>query len=75
MNLIDLKSSFASSLVSHIAQELISKKFGIDTNLDLSSFVVTDKDDSVVLSIAGSVEITKDNIAKLVGTIMKGGLK
>lgn len=75
MNLIDLKSQFASSLVSHIAQELISKKFGIDTNLDLSSFVVTDKDDSIVLSLAGSVEITKDNIAKLVSTIMKGGIK
>jgi len=75
MNLIDLKSQFASSLVSHIAQELISKKFGIDTNLDLSSFVVTDKDDSIVLSLAGSVEITKYNIAKIVDTIMKGGLK
>ena len=75
MNLIDLKSPFASSLVSTLVSGFLRKKFGLDVNMDLSSFVVTDKDDSIILSLAGSIDIPKNDVAKLVGTIMKGGLK
>ncbi len=74
MNLIDLKSPFASSLVSHLVGGFIHKKLGIDVNVDLSSLVVTDKDDSIILSLAGSIEVTKDHIAKLATALMKGGL-
>jgi len=74
MNLIDLKSPFASGLVSTIVSGFVRKKLGIDVNVDLSSLVVTDKDNSIILSLAGSIDITKDDIAKLATALMKGGL-
>lgn len=74
MNLIDLKSPFASGLVSTLVSGFVRKKLGIDANVDLSSLVVTDKDNSIILSLAGSIDITKDDIAKLATALMKGGL-
>lgn len=74
MNLIDLKSPFASGLVSTLVSGFVRKKLGIDVNVDLSSLVVTDKDNSIILSLAGSIDITKDDIAKLATALMKGGL-
>lgn len=74
MNLIDLKSPFASSLVSTLVSGFVRKKLGIDVNVDLSSLVVTDKDNSIILSLAGSIDITKDDIAKIATALMKGGL-
>ena len=74
MNLIYLKSPFASGLVSTLVSGFVRKKLGIDVNVDLSSLVVTDKDNSIILSLAGSIDITKDDIAKLATALMKGGL-
>ncbi len=74
MNLIDLKSPFASGLVSTLVSGFVRKKLGIDVNVDLSSLVVTDKDNSIILSLAGSIDITKDDIAKIATALMKGGL-
>lgn len=74
MDILDIKSPFVKSLVSNIAQGFISKKFDIDTVLDIDTFVLSETENNMKLDISGSIEVSKNSIAKLATAIMKGGL-
>lgn len=71
MQLITNDSEFMRYVGSTVVQKLVKKKFKTDTWIDISELTVTDNGDTVTFRLSTDVEVSKNDILKLI-TKLKG---